>query len=169
MKSQNGLNHNTVSKRKNAALLAVFAAAALYLGGCSTVPVNKTEPAPEPYTAVAPVQVVEEDWGIKIEAMRLTAGGYMLDFRYRITDPDKAAPILDPAKKPNLVDQATGARFIVPAPAKVGSLRPTANNGKPAVGRSYFVIFSNPGMFVKAGNKVTVEIGDFKVANLVVE
>lgn len=168
MKSQNGLNHNTVSKRKSAALLAVFAAAALYLGGCSTVPVDKTVP-PAPYSSSAPVQEVEQDWGIKIEGMRLTAGGYMLDFRYRITDADKAAPILDPAKKPNLIDQATGARFIVPAPAKVGSLRPTANNGKPAVGRSYFVIFSNPGMYVKAGNKVTVEIGDFKVANLVVE
>lgn len=167
MKILTGLKYRNRNNRKNGALLAVMAAAALYLAGCSALPVNKGA-APAPLAAAAQGRSIEQDWGVKIEGMRLTAGGYMLDFRYRITDPDKAAPILDPAKKPHLIDQATGAMFIVPAPSKVGSLRPTAN-GSPIEGRTYFVIFSNPGMFVKAGNKVTVEIGDFRAENLVVE
>lgn len=158
-----------MNKSKRGGVLAALAAAALYLAGCSAVPVNKTEMPPAESVTVSPAGEFEQTWGIKIEGMRLSAGGYMLDFRYRILDPDKAMPLVDHRKKPVLVDQTTGARFIVPAPEKVGSLRATANGGKPIAGRTYFVIFSNPGMFVKAGNKVTVEIGDFRAENLVVE
>lgn len=169
MRSLSSFKSKKGGNTKNRAVFAAFAAAALYLVGCSTVPVNKTEMPPMESASVAPVQEFEQSWGIKIEGMRLSAGGYMLDFRYRILDPDKASPLVDPKKKPFLTDQLTGAKFVVPAPAKVGSLRATANNGKPVAGRTYFVIFSNPGMFVKAGNRVTVEIGDFRAENLVVE
>lgn len=169
MRSLSSFKYKKENNSKNRVVFAAFAAAALYLAGCSTVPVNKTVTPPVESASIVTAQEFERSWGIKIEGMRLSAGGYMLDFRYRILDSDKASPIVDPKKKPFLIDQSTGAKFIVPAPAKVGSLRATANNGKPIAGRTYFVIFSNPGMFVKAGNKVTVEIGDFRAENLVVE
>ena len=55
-------------------------------------------------------------------------------------------------------------RLEVPRPAKTGPLRPT---NPPEEGRIYFMLFSNPGV-VKAGDEVTVQIGDFE-AEVVVE
>ena len=54
----------------------------------------------------------------------------------------------------------------MPDPPKVGPLRP---RGEPVEGKSYFVLFGNPGKFIKAGSKVTVVIGDFRAPALTVE
>jgi hypothetical protein len=110
---------------------------------------------------------IEKKWGIQIQGIRLSAADYMLDFRYKIIDPNKAAPLLDRQTKPYLVDQQSGAKLIVPTPPKVGSLRQKSH--EPISGKIYFVMFSNPGKLVKKGNKVTVVIGDFKTENLIVE
>lgn len=112
---------------------------------------------------------IEEVWGIRIQGIRLSAEGYMLDFRYRIIDPDKASTLVNRKFKPYLIHQASGAKLMVPAPSKVGPLRQTTKYGKPKVDRIYFVLFANPGRFVKRGNKVTVVIGDFRAENLTVE
>lgn len=119
-------------------------------------------------TAVQPAGAspLEEKWGIKVLGLRQSANGYMLDFRYRVLDPEKAAPLFDRKVKPLLIDQATGAKFAVPEPPKVGALR---NTRKPVANKNYFVIFANPANYVKKGNKVTVVIGDFRAENLVVE
>ena len=109
---------------------------------------------------------IEERWGVKPLSIRLSAEGYMLDFRYRVLDPEKAMPLFDRKIKPYLVDEATGAMFAVPAPPKVGALRTTR---KPVPDRNYFIMFANPGKFVKRGNKVTVVIGDFRAENLIVQ
>ena len=110
---------------------------------------------------------LEERWGIKILSIRQSANGYMLDFRYRVSDPDKASLLLGRKDKPYLVDQASGAKFMVPSAPKIGPLRQTSV--KPIAGRNYFILFANPGKYVKPGNKVTVVIGEFKAENLVVE
>jgi hypothetical protein len=110
--------------------------------------------------------LLEEQYGIKVESARLSAGGYMIDFRYRVLDAAKAAPILDRAAKPYLIDQATGAKFIVPNPPKVGQLR----SGKSIKeGKIYFIFFANPARYVKSGNKVTVVIGDCEIKDIVVQ
>ncbi|MEW6569797.1 MAG: hypothetical protein AB1390_01280 [Nitrospirota bacterium] len=108
---------------------------------------------------------IENEWGIQIDGIRLSAGGYMLDFRYRVIDPEKAQPIFDRKEKPYLIDQASGAKFMVPSPPKVGPLR-TSN--PPQADRTYFILFANPGKYVKQGNKVTVVIGDFRAEDLTV-
>jgi hypothetical protein len=109
---------------------------------------------------------IEEAWGIKILSLRLSANGYMLDFRYRLIDPKKAASLFDIRNKPYLIDQASGVKCYVPNPPKVGSLRTTKN---PEPNKNYFILFANPGKFIKAGNKVTVVVGDFRAENLTVE
>lgn len=105
---------------------------------------------------------VEFRYGIKIEGVRLTANGYMLDFRYKVLDADKAMPIFDGKKKPYLIDVGTGAKFLVAAPPKIGALRPTSRGAPPYENRGYFMIFGNPWNYVKAGNKVRIVIGDFQ-------
>jgi hypothetical protein len=109
---------------------------------------------------------IEEKWGIHILGARQSANGYIIDFRYRIIDPEKSSSLLDRKIKPYLVDQATGARLTVPNMPKLGALRA---KGKPEANREFFILFGNPGGAVKKGSQVTVVIGDLKVENLVVE
>jgi len=109
---------------------------------------------------------MEEKWGIQIVGIRLSAAGYMLDFRYHVLDPEKAAALFDRKTKPYLIDQASGAKFMVPSPPKVGPLR---TSDPPQADRTYFILFANPGKYVKQGNEVTVVIGAFRAENLTVE
>jgi len=108
-----------------------------------------------------------EKWGIKVRGVRLSAAGYMLDFRYRVIDSEKAVPLMSEQAKPLLIDQRTGAKMIVPNPPKVGPLRQKSR--EPIVDRIYFVMFANPGRFIKAGDKVAVAIGDCRIKDLIVQ
>ncbi len=109
---------------------------------------------------------MEEVWGIQIQGIRLTASGYMIDFRYLVVDSKKAERLFDRKIKPYLIHQKTKAKFMVPNPPKTGPLR---NSNQPQQGRVYWMFFGNPGKYVKSGDKVTVIIGEFKAPGLVVE
>lgn len=106
-----------------------------------------------------------DKWGVRIERVKLTAAGHMLDFRYRVIDAEKARPLFLRKAKPYLIDETTGARLDVPRTPKIGPLRSTY---EPETGRIYWMFFTNPGT-LKPGSKVTVVIGDFKAENLTVE
>jgi len=109
---------------------------------------------------------IGEKWGIQVLSMRLSANGYLLDFRYRVQDVEKASPLFSRKVTPYLLDQESGAKFLVPESPKIGAMRTTR---KPIPDRNYFILFANPGHYVERGKKVTVIIGDFRVENLVVE
>ena len=112
-------------------------------------------------------ETIEEKWGIRVESVRLSANGYVVDFRYKVLDPKKATALGDPEAKPYLVDRTTGAKLSVPSTPKVGPLRQSAESL--TTGRVYFTLFANKGKAVRKGSKVTVVIGDFKAANLAVQ
>jgi predicted secreted protein len=111
-------------------------------------------------------QNMEERWGIKPLSIRPTADGFFVDFRYRIVDAEKSAPLFSPTIKPLLIDENTGAIMAVPTVPKVGSMRSTR---KPLQGRNYAILFANPNKHIKPGHKVTVVIGDYKAEHLIVE
>jgi hypothetical protein len=90
----------------------------------------------------------------------------MLGSRYRVEDPEKAAPLLDRGAKPFVIDEATGAKLAVPNPPKAGPLRA---RGVPRPETNCFVLFSNPGGLVKRGGKATVVIGEFRAEVLIVQ
>jgi hypothetical protein len=98
--------------------------------------------------------------------VRSTAGGYMLEFRYKVTDPEKAKPLFKRQTKPMLTHVDSGARMVVPTPAKTGALR---NSNPPLAGHTYWMFFANPAKFVQPGEQVSIEIGDFLADNLVVQ
>jgi hypothetical protein len=112
--------------------------------------------------------VLEEQWGVKIESLRISAAGNLLDFRYRIINPEKASYLVDRRNKPYMIDQASGRVLSVPTTAKVGPLRQTVRYGLPQKDKIYFILFGNPHV-IKPGDKVTVVIGEFKAENIVVE
>jgi hypothetical protein len=109
---------------------------------------------------------LRERWGIVPVALRSSAAGYMLDFRYRVVDAAKAAPLFERSAKVALVVPATGARLQVHRGAKVGPLRSTQ---PPIAGRTYFILFANPGKYLAPGAVADVVIGDMQAQGLVVE
>lgn len=109
----------------------------------------------------------KERWGVEVVGVHVSAGGYMLDFRYRVTDPEKAMELFKRQNKPYLIDQLTGRKLLVPNTPKVGPLRQTTR--KPEAGRVYYALFGNPGCLVKTGGKVTVVIGDFRAEDILVQ
>ena len=158
--------------------IVLIVACLLLLPGCGGVnvvadPVN--EVAGEPATAQQPASgqptveqpPVEQQWGIEIQALRLSAADNMLDFRYRVTEPDKAHQLLKRGLKPYLIDRATGAKLLMPTTTKIGPLRQATL--APKKDRVYYVMFANPGRFIKRGAMVDVVIGDFVAKDIAVQ
>ena len=129
---------------------------------------DKTKPDIEPAKdrSVDALAALEEKWGIRILGVRLTAADFLLDFRYRLLDADKAKSLLSRQIKPHLIDQATGKKYEV-ARTRLGPMRQTAV--KPQADRNYIIVFGNQDKAVKKGSKVTVVIGEFVLENLVVQ
>ncbi len=77
----------------------------------------------------APNEDLAEKWGVEVIRIDYTADGYWLDFRFRVTDVDKALPLFDSRIKPYVESEKTGVKLAVPTAAKVGALR-TTNRGQ---------------------------------------
>jgi hypothetical protein len=120
------------------------------------------EPPPHPRRATR----MKRQWGVEVIGIKQTAAGYMLEFRYRVIDPEKAKPLFERKTKPSLIHEATGAKFVVPTPPKTGALR---NSNPPLAGHTYWMFFGNPGGYVRPGQRVSVVIGDFRAEGLVVQ
>lgn len=148
---------------------AVAIVCGLVLGGCASKSeggYSSGEERMAPAT-MQPAQGAEGKLGIRMEGLRLSAAGYILDFRYRVLDPELAAPLLDRKIRPYLLDEATGAQLGVPDTAKLGQLRTTGRN-KVTAEQDYFILFANPGRIVQSGNRMTLVMGDLRIENLVV-
>jgi hypothetical protein len=137
--------------------LAGLLGLAWQMTGCSTAPRARSEPAS-----------VESTYGIHVEGLRLSAAGSMLDFRYRVVDPDKAMPVLDGKVQPYLFDGLRGAKLGVPESPVMGRMRQTSRNRLIKTDHTYFIMFGNPGKAVKSGDKVTLLMGQLKITDLTV-
>jgi len=107
----------------------------------------------------------QRNWGIEIVGVRRVSSGMMLRFDYRVVNPAVAARLSEKKAKPYLIDEATHTALAVPAMENIGELRQT---GKLDVGRTYFIIFGNPGGLVKRGGRVTLAVGNDRAEGLVV-
>src|SRR6266550_1235890 len=97
-------------------------------------------------------------WGVDSLGVKSVESGQMIRFSYRVIDVEKANPFL--------IDEKARVKLVVPTMEKVGQLRQSST---PEAGKSYWMVFSNKGNFVKRGNRVSVEIGRFRVDGLVVQ
>lgn len=116
--------------------------------------------------AVSDTTAIARRWGVRLQNVRLTAAGHMLDLRYEVLDAVKAKPLFVRKTKPVLRVERSGLETGVLSPPKTGPLR---NSNDPKAGRSYFIVFPNPGREIATGDAVTLAIGDFRVCGLQVE
>jgi len=143
---------------------SIFRAAVLIcvvlVAGCATAPKAPTAKGSD----VPALSRVEDQSGVEVVSLRPTGAGGMIDFRYRVVDPVKAAPLLLRKTKAYLVEPKTGVIMTVPQ-TSWGTMR--QDTQKPEKGRVYFMLFHNAG--VSPGNKVTVIIGKYRFENLTVQ
>ncbi len=108
----------------------------------------------------------QRNFGLDIIGVHLTESNWMLEFKYRVTDPALAKPLLAKEAKPYLVDRPSGAKLAVPAMENIGELRQAVD---PEIGRQYYILFGNANQIVRRGNLVDIEIGSFRAEGLPVE
>ncbi len=105
-------------------------------------------------------------WGVDDLSVKWVEQGEILRFSYRVLDATKAKTLNDKALEPSLIDPQAGVKLVVPALEQVGILR---QSGTPEAGKVYWMAFSNSGRRVKRGDRVTVQIGEFRAIGLVVD
>jgi hypothetical protein len=139
------------------------------LAVCADAPAEAVaQDTPQPVADITTAaRSMEEQLGVHIRGVRLSAAGFMLDLRYRVLDAAKAAPLLNRKLAPYLL-ASTGARLGVAASPKIGPLRST-QRGATHLDRDYSMLFGNPGRYLRPGSKITLVIGEQKIENLTVE
>jgi hypothetical protein len=109
----------------------------------------------------AQVAALQNVWGIRVTLVAITGGGGMVDLRFQVIDPDKAIGLLDPENFPALIDEASGQ-----------ALTKTAGHGGHAkgfkAGRTAYLLYENTGRRLRSGSRVTLQIGDVIVENVLV-
>lgn len=105
-------------------------------------------------------------WGVDNMLVRQTASGNLIRFSYRVVDPVRAKPLGDKAATPYMLGLRSRALLHIPTMENVGQLR---QSGEAKAGQEYWMVFSNKGNPVKAGDRVNVIIGAFHANGLLVE
>jgi len=145
--------------------LPLACAALLVLGGCAAPP-----SPPAPAAGAADDQAgLRQALGISVHSLHLSAHGYILDLRYRVTDPDKAMVLLEPKNKVQLLDERHGAALGIPESPVIGPMRQTSRNHVVYRDRDYFVLFANPARVVQSGETVRLAVDGKVLARLRVD
>ncbi|NPT60322.1 hypothetical protein [Paraburkholderia elongata] len=104
--------------------------------------------------------------GIDNLSVRSTASGNLIRFSYRVTDPVAAHLLGEKTATAYLYGQTSHAVLEIPVMDKVGPLRQT---GPLEPGQEYWMVFSNKGGPIKAGERVDVFVGSLHIDGLIVE
>ncbi|MGW6194606.1 hypothetical protein ACWF0M_00530 [Kribbella sp. NPDC055110] len=99
--------------------------------------------------------------GVRVTQVAVTGGGGLLDLRFQVLDPNRANSLHDAATPPAVIDEATG--LVVQ-----DLLMSHAHTGKYTAGETYYLVFENPGNWVRRGAKVSVLLGPAQVEHVVV-
>lgn len=99
---------------------------------------------------------LQKDWGIQPVFLRITADGYMIEFRYKVLDKDKALILSDRKDFPYLLSMKSKAKLSVPYGSTVGFLK--SNRRFIKQGKNYIAMFSNEGKHMLKGDKVKIQI-----------
>ena len=116
----------------------------------------------EPENAATLQAEFEEATGVQLVRIAVTGGGGMLDLRYRVLDPDKAIVVHDKQKPPTIVDETSGQSASRP-------WMPHHGGSKLDFARTYYELIVNPGGIIKRGDRVTLVVGDMRLAHVVVQ
>jgi hypothetical protein len=100
-------------------------------------------------------------YGIHVDLLAVTAAGGLVELRYQVVDPDKAAPLVhDPDLAPAIVVEKTGATLVMQSP-------PHRHGTDLELGGSYFFLLANTRNAVHKGDRLTLVIGNARLEHVV--
>ena len=99
--------------------------------------------------------------GVRLTQVAVTGGGGLIDLRYQVLDPNRANSLHDAATPPAVIEEGSG--LVVR-----DLLMSHAHTGKYTAGETYYLVFENPGNWVRRGSKVSVLLGSAQVEHVVV-
>jgi hypothetical protein len=107
-------------------------------------------------------QGLEAADGVRLLYVAISGDGGLVDMRYQVIDPDKATKLHSNNATTELVDETSGV--VVDNP-----FMGHTHSGTPHAGQTEFILFENPGNLVQTGSKVTVVLGNVRVAHVPVQ
>ena len=99
--------------------------------------------------------------GVQITRVAVTGNGGLVDLRFKVVDPNRANAVHDERTPPAVVDESSG--LVVHQ-----LLMNHAHSGAFQTGVTYYLVFENPGNWVRRGGKVTVLLGNAQVEHVTV-
>ena len=106
-------------------------------------------------------QPIEDRWGIRIHQVGVTAAGGLIDLRYLVIDPDKAAHMFDELETIPQITTEDGMRIHLSSKVK--------HHIRFETGRTYYILYRNPHDAIKPGSIVSVLVGDTRVDGIVAQ
>jgi hypothetical protein len=114
----------------------------------------------QPRDLIVSQNVLEEQSGLRITLLAVTAAGGMVDFRFKVVDVEKAKKVLQDGKLLPFLNIVGSSVSLKPAPE-------TLQDIKLENGLVYYILYSNTGNQVKPGTSVSVVIGDWKLEPII--
>ena len=100
--------------------------------------------------------------GVVITQVAVTGAGGLVDVRFEVVEPNRAATVHDPATPPAIIDEQTG--LVVH-----DLFMDHSHTGAFKAGVTYYYVFTNPQNRVRRGSEVTVLLGGVAVQHVVVQ
>jgi hypothetical protein len=128
----------------------------------STASSAKAAPVPVAWRrAVVSAAQLASTAGVRITRVAVTGDGGLVDLRFQVVDPTKAHALHDPATPPAVVDERSS--LVVHE-----LLMNHSHSGEYKAGTTYYLVFTNPGNWVRRGSQVTVLLGTAQVEHVLV-
>jgi hypothetical protein len=97
--------------------------------------------------------------GVKITVVAVTGDGGLVDLRFKVIDPERANALHDPRTPPAVVDEESG--LVVHE-----LFMDHSHSGPYKAGVTYYLVFNNPGNWLRHGSTVSVLLGDAQVRHV---
>ena len=123
---------------------------------------SPSKPGPRALPEAVSVAGLVERSGVRVVRVAASGGGGLLDLRFQVVDPDRAAAVHDADTPPALVDESTGG---VIASLFMGH----SHHGRLKAGVTYYLVFENPGNLVRRGDRVSVVLGRARLPHVRVQ
>ncbi len=104
---------------------------------------------------------IESRWGIRPTMVAATADGGLVDFRFIVIDPEKAAALMGTVDNlPVMRTEDTGV-LVNSAAAMAG------DRHNYTAGQTYFLLYRNTQGAIRSGTAVTIIFGDLKIDHVI--
>ena len=107
----------------------------------------------------ASAAVVEAQYGIRLTHIAVLADGGLIDFRFQVIDPDKAAPLFSLDNRPILIAEESGK--------VVDSLYHPPHSHDIVAGQSNYFLYNDRGGAIQPGTSVSVVLGNLRLEHIV--